>query len=165
MGKTERSKWAGAHESTWATSEFQSFRSWAALSAVVMLAPRFPCNFQHSTISSQLFPSLGSAHCGGDAFPFRRQAGKIVGQSGEIAIDRSGAAARCVSGRIFQRRGKFFLLSFQRRDFRLEFVHALFFFTLGFGNRITRLRLGAFLRFLLAQANSAPRRVIGYRLA
>ena len=23
MGKTERSKWAGAHESVWATSEFQ----------------------------------------------------------------------------------------------------------------------------------------------
>jgi len=23
MGKTERSKWAGAHESMWATSEFQ----------------------------------------------------------------------------------------------------------------------------------------------
>ena len=51
------------------------------------------------------FPSLGSAHRGGDAFPFRRQAGKIMGQSGEIAIDRSGAAARCVSRRIFQRRG------------------------------------------------------------
>ena len=56
-------------------------------------------------INSQLFPALGRAHCGGDAFPFRRQAGKIVGQSGEIAIDRGGAAARCVSRRIFQRRG------------------------------------------------------------
>src|SRR6266498_1463304 len=27
MGETERSKWAGAHESTWAVSEFQPFRS------------------------------------------------------------------------------------------------------------------------------------------
>jgi len=51
------------------------------------------------------FPSLGRVHRGGDAFPFRRQAGKIVGQSGEIAIDRSGMAARRVSSRIFQRRG------------------------------------------------------------
>ena len=51
------------------------------------------------------FPSLGRVHRGGDAFPFRRQAGKIVGQSGEIAIDCSGAAARLVSRRIFQRRG------------------------------------------------------------
>jgi hypothetical protein len=51
------------------------------------------------------FPWLGSAHRSGDAFPFRRQAGKIVGQSGEIAIDRSGMAAGCVSRRIFQRRG------------------------------------------------------------
>src|SRR6266446_6524256 len=150
MGKTERSKWAGAHESVWATSEFQSFRSWAALSAVVMLAPRFPCNFQHSTISSQLFPSLGSAHRGGDAFPFRRQAGKIVGNGGEIAIDRSGAAARCVSRWIFQRRGQFFLLSFQRRDFRLEFVHALFFFTPRLGNRITRVRFQTLLRLLFS---------------
>ena len=49
--------------------------------------------------------SLGRAHRGGDAFPFRRQAGKIVGHSGEIAIDRNGAAARLVSRRIFQRRG------------------------------------------------------------
>jgi hypothetical protein len=24
MGKTERSKWAGAHESTWVTNEFQA---------------------------------------------------------------------------------------------------------------------------------------------
>ena len=51
------------------------------------------------------FPSLGSAHRGGNAFPFRRQAGKIMGQSGEIAIDRSGMAARCVSRWIFQGRG------------------------------------------------------------
>jgi len=35
-----------------------------------------------STLS--FFPSSGSADGGGDAFPFRRQAGKIVGQSGEI---------------------------------------------------------------------------------
>ena len=55
--------------------------------------------------NSQLFPSLGRAYRGGHAFPFRRQAGKIVGQSGEIAIDRNGAAARFVSRRIFQRRG------------------------------------------------------------
>ena len=27
-GQTDRSKWAGAHESMWATSEFQCFRSW-----------------------------------------------------------------------------------------------------------------------------------------
>ena len=52
-----------------------------------------------------VFPSLGRAHRGGDAFPFRRQAGKIMGQSGEIAIDCNGAAARLVSRRIFQRRG------------------------------------------------------------
>src|SRR6266487_5773451 len=43
------------------------------------------------------FPSLGSARRGSDAFPFRRQAGKIVGQSGQIAIDRDGAAGRRVS--------------------------------------------------------------------
>jgi len=55
--------------------------------------------------SLNFFSSLGSAHRGGDAFPFRRQAGKIVGDSGEIAIDRSRMAARCVSRRIFQRRG------------------------------------------------------------
>jgi hypothetical protein len=35
------------------------------------------------------FPPLGRTHRGGDAFPLRRQAGKIVGDSGEIAIDRS----------------------------------------------------------------------------
>ena len=58
-----------------------------------------------STLSLNFFSSLGRAHRGGDAFPFRRQAGKIVGQSGEIAIDRNGAAARLVSRRIFQRRG------------------------------------------------------------
>jgi hypothetical protein len=51
------------------------------------------------------FSSLGRVHRGGDAFPFRRQAGKIMGQSGKIAIDRNGMAAWCVSRRIFQRRG------------------------------------------------------------
>jgi len=51
------------------------------------------------------FSSLGPAHRDGDAFPFRSQAGKIMGQSGEIAIDRNGMAALCVSRRIFQRRG------------------------------------------------------------
>ena len=74
-----------------------------------------PAQPQHSTTNSlsrrsrtkadQPLPSLGRAYRGGDAFPFRRQAGKIVGQSGEIAIDCSGAAARLVSRRIFQRRG------------------------------------------------------------
>src|SRR5439155_10507162 len=51
------------------------------------------------------FSRLGRAHRGGYAFPFRRQAGKIMGQSGEIAIDRDGVTARCVSRWIFQRRG------------------------------------------------------------
>ena len=58
-------------------------------------------NYQLSTSS----PSLGRAYRGGDAFPFRRQAGKIVSQSAEIAIDCSRAAAWLVSRRIFQRRG------------------------------------------------------------
>ena len=58
---------------------------------------------QHSTrraaapqkaVNSQLFLSLGSTHRGGDAFPFRRQVGKIVGYSGEIAIDRGDMSAR-----------------------------------------------------------------------
>ncbi len=51
------------------------------------------------------FPSLRRAHRGGDALPFRRQAGKIMGQSGEIAIDRNGSAARCINRWIFQRGG------------------------------------------------------------
>ena len=73
-----------------------------------------------------------------------------MGQSGEIAIDRNGMAARCVSRRIFQRRGQFFLLSFQCRDFRLEFVHPLFFFAPRFGNRITRFRFQTLLFFLFS---------------
>ena len=52
-----------------------------------------------------LFGSLGSAHRGGDVFPLRCQMRKIVCDSGEIAIDRSSAATRCVSRWIFQRRG------------------------------------------------------------
>ena len=59
----------------------------------------------------------GSAHHGSDAFPFCGQTCKIVGDSGEIAIDRGGVAARLVSSRIFQRSGHFFLLSFQCGDF------------------------------------------------
>ena len=70
-----------------------------------MLPAASPSTTVVATLNSQLFPSLGRAHRGGDAFPFRRQAGKIVGQSGEIAIDCSGAAARLVSRWIFQRRG------------------------------------------------------------
>lgn len=72
--------------------------------------------------------SLGSAHRGGNAFPFRRQAGKIVGEGGELAIDRDGAATRFVDRRIFEGGSQLFLLDFQRGDFHLEFVHALFFF-------------------------------------
>jgi hypothetical protein len=68
------------------------------------------------------FPSLGSVHRGGDAFPFRCQASKIVGHSGEIAIDRSGMAARCVSRRIFQRRGQFLLLPFQYGELHFDFA-------------------------------------------
>src|SRR6266571_2034419 len=97
---------------------------------------------------SSFSPSLGSVDRGGDAFPFRRQAGEIVGHSGEIAVDRSGVTARRVSSRIFQGGGQFFLLSFQRRDFRLQFMHALFFFAPGFGNRITRVCFQTFLRLL-----------------
>src|SRR6266568_3698142 len=65
MGKTERSKWAGAHESTWATSEFQSFRSWT-LSACHAVAwrrrvERFPfrllsfilLNFYFSSVTAR----------------------------------------------------------------------------------------------------------------
>src|SRR6266487_3725732 len=86
------------------------------------------------------FLSLGCAPRGGDAFPFRRQASKIVGDSGEIAIDRDGTATGCVSCRVFQRGGQFFLLFFQRSDFLLEFVHPLFFFAPYLGNRIPRFR-------------------------
>jgi len=71
---------------------------------------------------SSFFPPLGNAHRGGDAFPFCRQAGRIVEQSGEIAIDRNGMAARCVSRRIFQRRGQFFLLSFQCGELHFDLV-------------------------------------------
>ena len=71
-----------------------------------------------------------------------------MGQRGEIAIDRNGAAARRVSSWIFQRRGQFFLLSFQCRYFRLQFVHPLFFFAPRFGNRITRFRFQTLLRLL-----------------
>ena len=75
----------------------------AALSAVVMFALRLLCNSQPLTLN--FLPELGSAHRARDAFPFCRQARKIIGQSGEIAIDRNGMAARCVGCRIFQRRG------------------------------------------------------------
>jgi hypothetical protein len=37
--------------------------------------------------------SLGNVPRCGDAFPFRRQVGKIMGHSGEIAIDCNGIAA------------------------------------------------------------------------
>ena len=57
------------------------------------------------TTPFSLFGSLGSAHRGGDVFPLRCQMRKIVSDSGEIAIDRSSAATRCVSRWIFQRRG------------------------------------------------------------
>ena len=93
--------------------------------------------------------SLGNEHRCGDAFPLGRQTGKIVGDSGEIAIDRSGMAVTRVSRRIFQRRGQFFLLSFQGRDFHFEVVDAFFFFAPRFGNRIARFRFQTFLRFLL----------------
>jgi hypothetical protein len=70
----------------------------------------------------KFLPSLGRAHRGSDAFPFRRQSDKIVRQSGEIAIDRSGAAAGCVSRRVFQRRGQFLLLSFQCGELHFDLV-------------------------------------------
>ena len=57
------------------------------------------------TTPFSLFGSLGSAHRGGDVFPLRCQMRKIVSDSGEIAIDRSSEATRCVSRWIFQRRG------------------------------------------------------------
>ena len=82
----------------------------------------------------------------------------------EIAINRSGPATRCVNSRIFQRHSQFLLMCFQGRNFRLQFVDALFLFTSCLGNRIACLGVGAFLGFLLSQANSAPRRVIGYPL-
>jgi len=74
------------------------------------LARCYPHSFTFSVANPirsilNYFPSLGPAHRDGDAFPFRRQAGQIVGHSGEIAIDRNGMAALCVSRRIFQRRG------------------------------------------------------------
>src|SRR5882724_8539147 len=86
---------------------------------------------------------------------------KVVGDSGEVAIDCDGAAARFVSGRILQCCRQFFLLSFQRGDLHFEFVHALFFFTLRLGDRIARLRFQTFLRFLLAQTRSTWRRSPG----
>ena len=74
---------------------------------------------------TQACETLGMRCCadrGVDAFPFRRQAGEIVGQNGEIAIDRNGAAAQCVSRRIFQCRGQFFLLFFQCGELRFDLV-------------------------------------------
>ena len=107
-------------------------------------------SYRSSTTADQLSSfSLGNAHHGGDALPFRRQTGKIVGDNGKIAIDRDGAAALCVSSRIFQCRGQFFLLSFQCGDFRLQFVHPVFFFAPRFGKRIARFRCQTFLFLLL----------------
>ena len=116
----------------------------------------------HLTDQAATFPSLWNAHRGGNAFPFCRQTRKLGGDSGEIAINRNGVATRLVSRRIFERCGQFFLLFFQRRDFHLEVVHALFFFAPRFGNRITRVRFQTLLRFLFAQS---ARSSIGYRLS
>ena len=56
-----------------------------------------------------LFPSLGGVHRGGGAFPFRRQAGKIVGQSpprrvnskGEVGILQTTAQTLCRGRQVF----------------------------------------------------------------
>jgi hypothetical protein len=79
-----------------------------------------------------------NANSRGNVFPLGGQTGKIVGEGGEVAIDRGGAATRFVRRRIFQSGGQFPLLPFQCGDFHLEFVQALFFFALCFGNRIAR---------------------------
>ena len=76
--------------------------------------------------------------------------GKIVGEGGELAVDRDGSATRFVGRRIFQSGSQFFLLPFQGGDFHLEFVQALFFFARCFGNRIARFSFQTFPGFLLS---------------
>ena len=89
-----------------------------ALSTINFLQSR------HSSLACHAEAGEGGSrvtcHCCGNALPFRGQTGKIVGQTGEIAIDRSGTATRCVSRRIFRR--QFFLLCFQGRELHFDLV-------------------------------------------